>query len=180
MPSSARSAWPTSLNTTDAAASSNAVRLSQNPDQFELIRRDPDVLMSSAIEEQLRFSSPIQGFYRTAKADYRVGDATIPAGARVALLWGAANHDPRQFDNPEAFVAERNPSHVAFGSGIHLCLGASLARMGSRAVLRELVERVGRIDIIGTPEWTTNSSLRGLAHMEVALVPLPCGPRPPA
>ena len=88
---------------------------------------------------------------------------------------GAANHDPRQFDNPEAFVAKRNPSHVAFGSGIHLCLGASLARMESRAVLRELVERIGRIDIIGTPEWTTNSSLRGLAQMQVALVPLPCG-----
>ena len=133
----------------------------------------------SAIEEQLRFSSPIQSFYRTAKVDYRVGDATIPAGARVALLWGAANRDPRQFDNPDAFVAERNPSHVAFGSGIHLCLGASLARMESRAVLRELVERVGRIDIIGTPEWTTNSSLRGLAQMQWRGTAAR-GPRPPA
>ena len=166
--------------TTTNLLSTMFLTLSQNPDQFELIRRDPDVLIGSAIEEQLRFSSPIQGFYRTAKVDYRVGDATIPAGARVALLWGAANHDPRQFDNPEAFVAKRNPSHVAFGSGIHLCLGASLARMESRAVLRELVERIGRIDIIGTPEWTTNSSLRGLAHMQVALVPLPCGSQRPA
>jgi beta-dihydromenaquinone-9 omega-hydroxylase len=158
--------------TTTNLLSTMFLTLSQNPDQFELIRRDPDGLMSSAIEEQLRFASPIQCFYRTAKVDYRVGDATIPAGARVALLWGAANHDPRQFDNPDAFVAERNPSHLAFGSGIHLCLGASLARMEGRAVLRELVERVGRIDIIGTPEWTTNSSLRGLAHMQVALAPL--------
>ena len=98
-------------------------------------------------------------------------DATIPAGARVALLWGAANRDPRQFDNPDAFVAARNPSHVAFGSGIHLCLGASLARMESRAVLRELVERVQRIEIVGAPEWTTNSSLRGLAKLGVALTP---------
>jgi cytochrome P450 len=89
----------------------------------------------------------------------------------VALLWGAANRDPRQFDHPDAFVASRNPSHVAFGSGIHLCLGASLARMESRAVLRELVERVERIDVIGTPKWTTNSSLRGLAQMQVALAP---------
>jgi cytochrome P450 len=89
----------------------------------------------------------------------------------VALLWGAANRDPRQFDNPDAFVASRNPSHVAFGSGIHLCLGASLARMESRAVLRELAERVERIDVIGTPVWTTNSSLRGLAHMQVTLTP---------
>jgi cytochrome P450 len=155
--------------TTTNLLSTMFLTLSENPAQFELIRRDPDALIGSAIEEQLRFSSPIQGFYRTAKVDYRVGDATIPAGARVALLWGAANRDPRQFDDPDAFVAARNPSHVAFGSGIHLCLGASLARMESRAVLRELVERVQRIDIIGTPEWTTNSSLRGLARMQVVL-----------
>jgi beta-dihydromenaquinone-9 omega-hydroxylase len=157
--------------TTTNLLSTMFLTLSENPDQFELIRQDPDGLVGSAIEEQLRFSSPIQGFYRTAKTAYRVGDATIPAGARVALLWGAANRDPRQFDNPDAFVASRNPSHVAFGSGIHLCLGASLARMEGRAVLRELVERVQRIDIVGTPEWTTNSSLRGLARMQVALTP---------
>jgi cytochrome P450 len=157
--------------TTTNLLSTMFLTLSENPDQFELIRRDPDGLVACAIEEQLRFASPIQGFYRTAKTAYRVGDATIPAGARVALLWGAANRDPRQFDNPDAFVASRNPSHVAFGSGIHLCLGASLARMESRAVLRELVERVQRIDIIGAPEWTTNSSLRGLARMQVALTP---------
>jgi beta-dihydromenaquinone-9 omega-hydroxylase len=158
--------------TTTNLLSTMFLTLSQNPDQFELIRQDPNGLVGSAIEEQLRFSSPIQGFYRTAKTAYQVGEATIPAGARVALLWGAANRDPRQFGNPDAFVAARNPSHVAFGSGIHLCLGASLARMETRAVLRELVERVQRIDIIGTPEWTTNSSLRGLTRMQVALDPL--------
>jgi beta-dihydromenaquinone-9 omega-hydroxylase len=158
--------------TTTNLLSTMFLTLSENPDQFELIRQDPDALMGSAIEEQLRYSSPIQGFYRTATTPYRLGDVTIPAGARVALLWGAANRDPRQFADPDAFVAARNPSHVAFGSGIHLCLGASLARMESRAVLRELVERVHRIDIVGTPEWTTNSSLRGLTRMRVALTPL--------
>jgi cytochrome P450 len=157
--------------TTTNLLSTMFLTLSENPDQFALIRQDPDGLVGSAIEEQLRFSSPIQGFYRTATTDYQVADATIPAGARVALLWGAANRDPRQFDNPDAFVASRNPSHVAFGSGIHLCLGASLARMEARAVLRELAHRVERIDVIGTPEWTTNSSLRGLARMRVALTP---------
>ena len=157
--------------TTTNLLSTMFLTLSENPAEFELIRQDPDALIGSAIEEQLRFSSPIQGFYRTAKTAYQVGDATIPPGARVALLWGAANRDPRQFDNPDAFIAARNPSHVALGSGIHLCLGASLARMESRAVLRELVERVQRIDVIGTPEWTTNSSLRGLARMRVALTP---------
>jgi beta-dihydromenaquinone-9 omega-hydroxylase len=166
--------------TTTNLLSTMFLTLSENPNQLELIRQDPDALIGSAIEEQLRFSSPIQGFYRTAMTAYRVGDATIPAGARVALLWGAANRDPRQFDNPDAFIAARNPSHVAFGSGIHLCLGASLARMESRAVLRELVERVQRIDVIGRPEWTTNSSLRGLARMQVALDPFQSPSQAPA
>jgi beta-dihydromenaquinone-9 omega-hydroxylase len=155
--------------TTTNLLSTMFLTLSENPEQFALIKHDPDALVGSAVEEQLRFSSPIQGFYRTAKTAYQVGDATIPAGARVALLWGAANRDPRQFDDPDAFVAARNPSHVAFGSGIHLCLGASLARMESRAVLRELAERVERIDVVGTPQWTTNSSLRGLTQLRVAL-----------
>lgn len=146
--------------------------LAQHPDQFELIRRNPDTLLASAIEEQLRFSSPIQNFYRTAKTDYRLGDAVIPAGSRVALLWGAANRDPRQFDNPDSFLAERNPSHVAFGSGVHLCLGAGLARMEAKAVLRELVEQIERIDVDGAPSWTTNSSLRGLEELRVTLTPL--------
>ncbi|HTQ18950.1 cytochrome P450 [Mycobacterium sp.] len=144
--------------------------LSQHPDQFEQIRADPDGLLGSAIEELLRYISPIQGFYRTALRDYHVGDAVIPADSRVALLWGAANRDPRVYDNPDAFVAARNPTnHVAFGSGVHLCLGAGLARMEGKAVLRELVERVDRIDVVGAPEWTTNSSLRGLKRMEVSL-----------
>lgn len=157
--------------TTTNLLSTMFLTLSQNPDQFELIRSDPE-LLSSAVEEQLRFSSPIQGFYRTAKSDYPVGDAVIPAGARVALLWGAANRDPRQFEDPESFIARRNPSHVAFGSGIHLCLGAGLARMEARAVLRELIERVRGIEVTGVPTWTTNSSLRGLAQMRVTLAPL--------
>ena len=143
--------------------------LSQHPEQFEAIRSDPETLLGSAVEELLRYCSPIQGFYRTAASDYRVGDAVIPAGARVGLLWGAANRDPRQFDSPDSFIADRNPSHVAFGSGIHLCLGAGLARMEARAVLRELIERVERIDVIGTPAWTTNASLRGPAELKVAL-----------
>lgn len=158
--------------TTTNLLSTMFLTLSENPDQFELIRRDPDRLLGSAIEEQLRYSSPIQSFYRTTTSDYQVADVSIPAGARVALLWGAANRDPRQFENPDTFVAARNPSHVAFGSGIHLCLGAGLARMEGRAVLRELAERVGRVEVAGTPVWTTNSSLRGLARIRVALTPL--------
>ncbi|WP_255485621.1 cytochrome P450 [Mycobacteroides sp. LB1] len=157
--------------TTTNLLSTMFLTMSENPDQFGLIRSAPR-LLPGAVEEQLRYSSPIQNFYRTAAADYPVGGVVIPAGARVALLWGGANRDPREFDDPDRFLAARAVSHhVAFGSGIHLCLGAGLARMEGQAVLRELVNRVDRIEIDGTPRWTTNSSLRGLEELRVRLVP---------
>ncbi|NGX10098.1 cytochrome P450 [Mycobacteroides franklinii] len=157
--------------TTTNLLSTMFLTMSENRDQFELIRSDPQ-LLAGAVEEQLRYSSPIQNFYRTAARDYLVGDAVIPAGARVALLWGAANRDPREFTDPDRFLAARSVSqHVAFGSGVHLCLGAGLARMEGQAVLRELVSRVERIEIIDEPRWTTNSSLRGLEELRVRAVP---------
>ncbi|OBI44000.1 hypothetical protein A5706_03885 [Mycobacterium sp. E796] len=141
--------------------------LSDNPDQLRLLQERPD-LIPSAIEEQLRYYAPIQGLYRTARSDYVVGSATIPAGSRVLLLWGAANRDPRQFEDPDAFRVERNPiGHVAFGSGIHLCLGAQLARLEGHSVLREIVDHVDRIEIVGSPGWRTNPTLRGLAKLDV-------------
>lgn len=156
--------------TTTNLLSTMFLTMSENPDQFELIRSDPR-LLAGAVEEQLRYSSPIQNFYRTAAQDYPVGDAVIPAGARVALLWGAANRDPREFDDPDRYLATRPVTqHVAFGSGVHLCLGAGLARMEGQAVLRELVNRVQRVEIEGTPRRTTNSSLRGLEELRVRLV----------
>lgn len=158
--------------TTTNLLSTLFLTLSERPDQLDLIRRRPE-LIPSAIEEQLRFSSPIQSFYRTVRRDYRVGAATIPAGSRVLLAYGAANRDPRQFDDPDTFDAERNPTgHVAFGSGVHLCLGAQLARIEGQAVLREIVENIDRIDVPGTPSWSTNPNLRGLTRMDIRLTPL--------
>ncbi len=155
--------------TTTNMLSTLFLTLSQRPDQLELLQQRPE-LIASAIEEQLRFSSPVQSFYRTARVDYQVGRATIPAGSRVLLAWGAANRDPRQFEDPDVFRADRNPTgHVAFGSGVHLCLGAQLARMEGQAVLREIVDNIERIEVVGTPSWSTNPNLRGLTEMNVRL-----------
>ncbi|MGH3677158.1 MAG: cytochrome P450 [Mycobacterium sp.] len=155
--------------TTTNMLSTLFLTLADNPDQLRLLQQRPE-LIGSAIEEQLRFSSPVQSFYRTARSDYDVGSATIPAGSRVLLAWGAANRDPRQFEDPDTFRAERNPTcHVAFGSGVHLCLGAQLARMEGQAILREIVDNVDRIEVTGTPTWTTNPNLRGLTQMGVRL-----------
>ena len=145
--------------------------LARDPDSYQRIRSD-HMLIPMAIEEQLRYSSPVQNLYRTARTDYVVGDVTIPAGARVLLSFGAANRDPRVFDEPDAYRVDRNPSqHIAFGFGAHLCLGAQLTRMEAQAVLRELVTRVDRIEPAGQTRWSTNSSLRGPAHLPVRLTP---------
>ena len=141
----------------------------RNPQEYDKIRANPD-LIPMAIEELLRFTSPIQNLYRYTCADYDIGDVTIPSGSRVLLSFGAANRDPVAFDDPDAFVADRNPRmHVAFGYGAHMCIGAPLARMEAEAVLRELVKRVERISTTGPTVWSTNSSLRGPTQLPVRL-----------
>lgn len=155
--------------TTTNLLSTLFLTLAERPDQFAVLKDRPD-LIPSAIEEQLRFASPVQSFFRSATTDYPVGDATIPARSRVLLAWGAANRDPREYDDPDTFRVDRNPTgHIAFGSGIHLCLGAQLARMEAQAVLREIVEHVDRIEVTDTPVWSTNPNLRGLTRLNVRL-----------
>lgn len=145
--------------------------LARDPISYNRIRADHS-LIPMAVEEQLRYSSPVQNLYRTARTYYPVGDVIIPDGARVLLSFGAANRDPQAFDEPDVYRVDRNPSqHIAFGFGAHLCLGAQLTRMEAHAVLRELVTRVGGIELAGETRWSTNSSLRGPAHMRVRLSP---------
>ncbi|WP_260751019.1 cytochrome P450 [Mycobacterium sp. SMC-8] len=141
--------------------------LAREPDQYSRIRAQPE-LIPMAIEEQLRYTSPIQNLYRYTRAPYEVGEVTIPSGSRVLLSFGAANRDPLVFDDPDTYRVDRNPRmHVAFGYGAHMCLGAPLARMEAHAVLRELVNRVSRISPAGPTSWSTNSSLRGPTHLPV-------------
>lgn len=145
--------------------------LAAHPEQYDLLRADPD-LVPMAVEELLRYLSPAQNVYRTALRDYRVGDTTIPAGARIMLSIGAANRDPRAFDEPDAFRVNRNPTqHMTFGFGAHLCIGAQLTRMEAQAVLRELVSHVTRIAVVGATQWSTNSLLRGPTRLAVRLTP---------
>ncbi len=144
--------------------------LARHPDQYALLRRRPG-LTDGAVEESLRWVSPIQGLYRTTLVDYETGDAKIPAGERVLLLFGAANRDPEEFDDPDSFVIERKPAdHLAFGSGIHFCLGSHLARLEATAVARVLTEAAAQIELAGPVRWTQNPTLRGPAHLPAQLV----------
>ena len=145
--------------------------LARNPEQFEMIRAKPD-LIPMAVEEQLRISTPIQNLYRYTRADYRVGEVTIPSGSRVMLNFAAANRDPLVFEDPDQFRADRNPrNHIAFGYGAHMCVGAPLARMEAQAVLRELVKQAAAIAPAGPATWSTNTSLRGPTHLPITLTP---------
>ena len=150
--------------------------LARNPDQFDLIRSAPE-LIPIAVEEHLRFTSPIQNTFRYTRADYQVGEVCIPKGSRVLLVFGAANRDPDAFPDPDRFRADRNPrTHVAFGYGAHMCIGAPLARLEAQAVLRELVQRTSRISVTGATTWSEHISLRGPTRLPVTLTPALSGP----
>ncbi|MEO0597084.1 MAG: cytochrome P450, partial [Chloroflexota bacterium] len=118
------------------------ITLLTHQDQFERLRAEPE-LMDSAVEEILRFSGPIEGtkpFYPTEDIEY--AGVTIPKGETVMPLLGAANRDPRQFENPNVFDIARTPNrHLGFSQGIHYCLGAPLARMETKIALKTLIDR---------------------------------------
>jgi beta-dihydromenaquinone-9 omega-hydroxylase len=144
--------------------------LAQQPDLYARLRAHPE-LIPAAIEEQLRLGSPVQGFYRTATRDYTVGGETIPAGARVLLLFAAANRDPRHYDHPDTFDLDRNPTdHLGFGLGIHYCLGTPLSRLEVGRVLTQLLPRVEAIRLDGDYEYLENPTMRGLARLPIELV----------
>jgi beta-dihydromenaquinone-9 omega-hydroxylase len=145
--------------------------LASTPALWEELRSQPD-LVPGAVEESLRHDSPVQGFFRTALVPYRAHAVDIPAGDRVLLLFGAANRDPRRYPDPDTFRIDRGAAdHLGFGSGIHLCLGAHLARLEATAVLGELVRRVRRIEPAGDAVRGTNPILRGMARLPLTLTP---------
>jgi cytochrome P450 len=123
--------------------------LAENPDQRELLRRDPS-LAPQAIEETIRHSSPLQLVGRTTSREVTLHGTAIPAGARVVLVYGAANRDERQFDDPDRFDITRGRfRHLGFGEGRHGCLGAPLARLEARIALEEALPVLGDYELAG-------------------------------
>ena len=130
-----------------------------NPDQFDGLKASPE-LLPSAIEEVLRYRSPFQWTIRAPRRDIHMHGQVIPAGKRVLAIMGSANHDPQQFRDPERFDITRDPNpHIAFGHGIHSCLGAALARLEGRIALGDLLERLKGFELAGSEPWEPRKAL---------------------
>jgi cytochrome P450 len=134
--------------------------LLQRPEQLDLVRRD-DVALDGAIEESLRFDSPIQRAFRRVTRDTEFGGQRLRRDQIVIQLLGAANRDPEHFRQPESFDAERKPNrHIAFGSGVHFCIGAPLARLEARLALRAILDRWPDLELANEAvEWQSEKAL---------------------
>ena len=146
--------------------------LLRNPDQFARLRAEPD-LVGSAVEEMLRFESPVQVDARTAFEPVEIDGHRVGAGETVVTFLGAANRDPAEFVDPERFDVARDPNHpLSFAAGIHYCLGANLARLEGRIVFDRLVRRTADIEWLDdAPDWRGTLILRGVNHLHVRITP---------
>jgi len=125
------------------------------------------------VEESVRRDAPIQGLFRTAVEPYATGGGDIPAGGRVLLLFGAANRDPDRYDDPDRFDPERGATdHLGFGSGIHLCLGAHLARREITMVFQELFRTLPDIHTTGEPDRLLSAFINGIKHLPAEWTPV--------
>ena len=133
--------------TTTNLIGNGLLALARNPGQYERLRQDPS-LVPSAVEEMLRYDAPVQTLVRIARAESEIGGTRVEAGSLVAILFGAANRDPAQFPEPNRFDVSRAPNdHVAFGEGIHFCIGAPLARLEARVAFEEIVMRFASMQL---------------------------------
>src|SRR5262245_24789220 len=160
-------------NETTRNATSHFMRLmSEHPDQFELLKSDVDRLLPGAIEEALRFSSPVVAFRRTALEDTEIRGVRIRKGDKVVLSYPSVNRDEEVFDEPDRFDIRRTPNpHLAFGIGEHFCLGANFARMQLRAILREVITRLPDIRVVKPPRLQRSNLIHGITEMRVEYSP---------
>jgi cytochrome P450 len=148
------------------------VQLANNPDEWERLKADPS-RAPLVVEEALRWASPNQGLFRIVTTDTEIAGTPVPAGSTVWVMYGSADHDDRVFEDPEEFRPDRPGvnQHLAFGHGIHFCLGAALARLESVCALQTLAARLDTIAIVDESSLRYGRSfiLRGLEHLELDL-----------
>ncbi len=154
-------------DTTKDAISGGLRALIENPDQLQRLRENLD-LMPLAVEEMIRWATPVKEFMRTAAEDTEVRGVKIAKGESVYLAYVSGNRDEDVFDDPFAFDIGRDPNkHVAFGYGVHFCLGAALARMEMNSFFTELVPRLKSIELAGPPQLSATNFVGGLKHLPI-------------
>jgi cholest-4-en-3-one 26-monooxygenase len=143
----------------------------EHPDQWALLVEDPASRIDGAVEEILRWASPVMYFRRNARRDVTLGGQEIKAGEKISLWYISANRDEAVFDEPFRFDITRDPNpHIAFGGGgPHFCLGAQLARLEIRLLFEELAARVPRLEALGEPDRLRSNFIGGIKHLPVRL-----------
>jgi len=153
--------------TTASLIGTGTLTLLRHPGAWQRLAVEPD-LLPAAVEELLRYESPVQRFYRVAQTDIDFAGAHIPRGAGIFLVFAAANRDAEAFPEPDRLALDRSPNpHLAFGRGIHYCLGAPLARLEMAVALSALLRHAPRLRLAGDPEWNPPSVIRSLRSLPV-------------
>jgi cytochrome P450 len=138
------------------------VAMFRNPDQLDLMKSSPRKHTVTALEEMMRFDSPLHMFERTATSETVIGKTTVQVGQKVVAMLGSANRDEEVFENPDTFdITRENNPHIAFGAGIHFCIGAPLARLEMQNSLPMLFERFPNLQLAGEPVQRPTFVLRG-------------------
>ncbi|MFM2287787.1 MAG: hypothetical protein RL684_930 [Pseudomonadota bacterium] len=164
-----RSLLSAGIDTTITGLGSAISCLAANPEAFEQLRADP-ALARPAFEESLRRMSPVHSFCRTANEGTTVAGVHIPKDAKVLCVLGSANLDPRHWPDAERFdIRRKGGDHLAFGVGIHACVGQALARAEAEAVLGSLARKVRRLELAGRPVWRRGNAIHALDSLPVSL-----------
>jgi cytochrome P450 len=154
-------------DTTSSTIAGGLHALLQHPDELQRLKADPE-LLPTAVEEMIRWVTPVKEFMRTAAEDAEVGGTTIRAEESIYLAYLSANRDEAVFEDPFRFDVSRHPNrHMAFGFGPHFCLGAQLARLETRAIFAELLPRLEHIELAGTPTSSATVFVGGLKTLPV-------------
>lgn len=157
-------------DTTSASTAGAMWALADDPEQFARIKADRS-LLPGLIEEAIRWTTPVQHFMRTAAEDCEIAGQAIAKDDWLMLCYVSGNYDERVFDNPDRFDASRGPSrHVAFGAGVHQCLGLHLARLEMRILFEELLDRVDSVELAGTPQRASSTFVGGPKTLPIRFV----------
>jgi len=154
-------------DTTSSTTAGGLLALIENPEQLARLQADP-VLLPGAVDEMIRWVTPVKHFFRTATRDYTMRGKTIRADDTLMMCYPSANRDEEIFENPFVFDISRSPNrHIAFGYGPHVCLGQYLAKMEVRIFFEELLAKVGGFMLAGEPAWVQSNFVSGLKRMPI-------------